>query len=154
MALTIKSGAFEHGGEIPRKYTCDGEDLSPALEWSGVPEGARTLCLVCSDPDAPTGTFTHWVLANIPADRSGLPEGVSPLDLEEMGVIQGANDFGKTEYGGPCPPPGPDHRYYFRLAALDAAIEATSGDRLERIMSKAEENVIETAELIGRYGRS
>jgi len=153
MPMTITSDAFEEGGRIPVKYTCDGEDVSPPLEWSEVPDGAEALCLVCTDPDAPSGTWTHWLLANIPAEKSGLEEGISPQDLAGMDVVQGANDFGKTEYGGPCPPPGPPHRYYFRLVALDSPLDAGNGDKANRVLDEASAHKIEEAELMGRYAR-
>jgi deoxyribonuclease V len=129
-SFTLKSSAFEHGQPIPQRYTCDGDDVSPPLEWSGVPDGARSLALVVDDPDAPRGTFTHWVASGIDPASSGLAEG-------EAAPSEGTNDFGTTGWRGPCPPPGHGrHRYVFRLRALDG-----------------EERVLDTAELIGTYER-
>jgi len=153
MAMTITGGAFEEGGRIPVKCTRNGEDVSPPLERSGVGEGAEALCLACSDPDAPACAWTHRLLANIPAEGAGLAEGLSPEDLGGMGVVQGANDFGKTEHAGPCPPPGPAHRYYFRLAAPDSQLDAGDGDKAGRVLDEACAHTIDEAELMGRYAR-
>jgi Raf kinase inhibitor-like YbhB/YbcL family protein len=121
--VQLSSPAFPDGGAIPKAYTCDGNDASPPLAWSGVPESARSLALVCEDPDAPGGTFTHWLIVDIPAAATALKEGVSAGDRVEVlpgapAARQGKNDFGKLGYGGPCPPKG-THHYIFRLFALD-----------------------------------
>src|SRR5438105_2930693 len=118
MAMRIESSAFSEGGQIPRSYTCDGEDISPQLSWSGVPEGARSLGLICDDPDAPGKTWVHWVIFNLPPGTRELPEGVPARAGVSGGGAQGTNDFRKVGYGGPCPPGG-SHRYIFKLYALD-----------------------------------
>lgn len=155
MALTLTSPAFEQGGTIPKKFTCDGDNLSPPLTWSGVPDGAQSLLLVCDDPDAPGGVFHHWAAFNIPADWTGLGEGYGPETLEE-GFRQAINDFGKPGYGGPCPPKGDDpHGYHFRLSALEAPlVSAESSATCTEVITLARPYVIEFVELVGFYGRS
>jgi Raf kinase inhibitor-like YbhB/YbcL family protein len=147
MALSLTSPAFQQGGEIPARHTCDAEDLSPALVWSGVPEGTRSLALIVDDPDAPVGTFTHW-----------LAWGIDPTaDMHEEGqpaAVEGANDFGTTGYRGPCPPPGHGpHRYSFRLHALDAELELQPGASKADLEGALEGHVLAGAELVGRYER-
>lgn len=148
--MRISSPAFAHGTEIPVRYTCDGENVAPPLEWSNVPDGAESLALVMDDPDAPWGLFTHWVVYDLPADVTGLPEGGAlPPPAGE-----GQNDYGRTGYAGPCPPPGPHHRYYFRLFALDTALGLTTPpepDELRRLMCG---HILDHAELMGTYGRT
>ncbi len=152
MALEIRSPAFEHGGEIPARYTCQGEDVSPPLEFSGVPGGTRSLALIVDDPDAPDPAapkmiWVHWVLYNLPPDCSGLPEAVSELP---PGTGEGLNDWQRTGYGGPCPPIG-RHRYFFKLYALDTELPGlgtpTKGELLEAMRG----HVIDEAELMGTY---
>jgi Raf kinase inhibitor-like YbhB/YbcL family protein len=143
----LSSNAFGHGDEIPRRHACDGEDVSPALSWSDPPAGTRALALIVEDPDAPVGTFTHWVAWNIDPVTGGLGEG-------ESAPAEGRNDFGTGGWSGPCPPPGHGpHRYFFRLYALDTQLTVgfRAGRReLERGLAG---HVLETAELIGRYER-
>src|SRR5438046_2963383 len=116
--MQLSSDAFRQGSTIPEQYTCKGKNISPALEWAGIPEGTKSFALIAEDPDAPIGTYTHWVAYNIPADRQNLPAGLPPASRAE-GIMQGKNDFGVVGYGGPCPPMGDkDHRYIFRLFAL------------------------------------
>jgi len=153
MGFELKSSAFAPSGMIPRKHTCDGSDLSPALEWTGVPDGTRTLALICDDPDAPMGTWVHWVLYNLPGDESGLPEGISPTETIEQGALQGINDFGRIGYGGPCPPPGKPHRYSFRLYALDEKVSLAPGASKRDLMRALENHILGQAELMGKYGR-
>src|SRR5687768_7919282 len=117
MEIVVKSPVFTEAHPIPTKYTADGEDVSPPLTWSGVPHGTRSLALLCEDPDAPRGTWSHWVLFDLPPETRELVEGASRGSLP-AGAAQGTNDFGKPGYGGPSPPPGPPHRYYFKLTAL------------------------------------
>ncbi|HOF40617.1 MAG TPA: YbhB/YbcL family Raf kinase inhibitor-like protein [Candidatus Hydrogenedentes bacterium] len=154
MKLTINSPAFADQGTIPRKYTGDGEDVSPPLAWTGAPAETRSFALICDDPDAPVGTWVHWVLWNIPATETGLAEAI-PADRPELpnGAIQGVNDFRKTGYGGPAPPRGPVHRYFFKLYALDRFLDLAPGagkDALEMAMS---EHILASTEMVGRYGR-
>ncbi len=126
MTLTIQSTAFNHNAEIPTRYTCEGDDVAPPLQWQGIPEAARSLVLIVDDPDAPDPeapkmTWVHWVLFNIPVDATGLPEAAASSDLP-TGTEEGLNDWGRTGYGGPCPPIG-RHRYFHKLYALDAVLE-------------------------------
>ncbi|MBI2349882.1 MAG: YbhB/YbcL family Raf kinase inhibitor-like protein [Deltaproteobacteria bacterium] len=118
-SMELKSSAFNNGGEIARKYTCDGTDLSPPLRWENPPAGTRVFVLIADDPDAPVGTWVHWVLYDIPATTTELAEGTPITENLPGGARQGINDFRKVGYGGPCPPPGPAHRYFFKLYALD-----------------------------------
>jgi len=156
-AMNLSSTAFGPGGRIPARHTCDGEDLSPPLAWDGVPEGTRSLALIMDDPDAPPGTWVHWVLYNLPAESRGLEEGVPKNaaldDGAAHGVCWGVSSYSRVGYFGPCPPPGSPHRYSFRLYALDAALELepkASKERVERAMSG---HVLASAELVGLYGR-
>jgi Raf kinase inhibitor-like YbhB/YbcL family protein len=153
MAFELTSPAFKAGDTIPKKHTCDGEDVSPPLAWSEPPAGTRSFALVCDDPDAPVGTWVHWVLYGLPAGARSLPEGVKPLPTLEDGTQQGTNDFRKTGYGGPCPPHGAAHRYFFRLHALDTRPSLASGATKAALLKAIEGHVVGQAELMGRYGR-
>ena len=154
MALTLTSTAFRHDAEIPQQYTCEGKDVSPALTWSGLPAGTESLILIVDDPDAPDPaapkmTWVHWVLYNIPAGASGLPEAVASQDLP-AGTKEGLNDWKRTGYGGPCPPIG-RHRYFHKLYALDALLpdmERPTKADLEKAMQG---HVLGQAQLIGTY---
>lgn len=152
MAMEITSTAFTHEGMIPRRFTCDGEDVSPPLGWKGVPEGTKSLMLTTDDPDAPRKTWVHWVLYNLPAARGALPEGVPPERTLAGGGRQGTNDFGRIGYGGPCPPSG-THRYFFKLFALDAELELLPGATKEELLRAMEGHVLAEAQLMGRYRR-
>jgi Raf kinase inhibitor-like YbhB/YbcL family protein len=147
--LAISSPAFGQGEPIPTKHTGEGEDVSPPLEWSGVPEGTRQLALICHDPDAPLPHgFTHWMLYGIPPETIGLPEG------DDGGFTEGRTDFGKAGYGGPMPPEGHGpHRYYFWLYALDTELDARPGLTRAELLSAIEDHVIEQARLVGTYQR-
>jgi len=150
--MEIKSQAFAHGALIPPKYTCDGADVSPPLSWSGAPAATRSFALISDDPDAPAGTWVHWVAWNIPAGAQSLEEGVPKKETLPSGARQGSNDFGSTGYGGPCPPSG-THRYFFKLYALDATLDlpaATTKKDLERAMQG---HIRAQAELMGKYAR-
>lgn len=151
MPFVIRS-VFENNGTIPRKYTCDGEDLSPPLSWEGAPEGTVSYVLIVDDPDAPAGVFTHWVLYNIPASVTSLPEGV-PKGKETAYGSQGRNDFGDYGYGGPCPPKGKPHRYFFKLYALNTTLELAPGARKGEVERAMRNHVIGEAQLMGIYGR-
>jgi Raf kinase inhibitor-like YbhB/YbcL family protein len=151
--MTIGSPAFAEGKPIPKKYTCDGQDISPPLKWSGVPAGTKGLALICDDPDAPAGTWTHWVLWNMPPSTPELPEGV-PRDPELPGGLkQGQNDWPKTGYGGPCPPPGKAHIYVFKLYALDAALDLSTAADKGALENAMKGHILAQAKTIGTYGR-
>src|SRR6059036_3887959 len=120
MAFEVESTAFQPGGDIPKKFTCDGPDVSPALSWNDPPGAAQSFALIADDPDAPVGTWVHWVIYDLPADTKELAEGIATSETLANGAKQGINDFRKVGYGGPCPPPGLPHRYFFKLYALDA----------------------------------
>jgi Raf kinase inhibitor-like YbhB/YbcL family protein len=153
--LMLTSPDFNPGETIPERFTCDGQNVSPALRWSGVPEAARELLIVCDGPDAPGGLFHHWAAYGIPPDWQFLRSGFGPETLEP-GFRQAVNDFGKPGYGGPCPPRGAAHHaYHFRLSALDDRIvSAGSGATCEELIRLAAPHVIEFTELIGFYGRA
>ncbi len=153
MGMEIHSKAFSPMGEIPKVYTCDGKDISPPLEWSGAPEGTRSFALICDDPDAPVGTWVHWVLYNLPATTTMLPEAVPASRTIENGACQGTNDFGRIGYGGPCPPPGKLHRYFFKLYALDTQIDLPPGSTKAELVRAMEGHILAETELIGTYGR-
>lgn len=153
MALQLTSKAFHDGQPIPKKYTCSGQDVSPELAWTGAPAETKSMALIVDDPDAPAGVWVHWVIYDLPTGTRELPEGM-PKDRElGDGARQGKNDFGKIGYGGPCPPSGPAHRYFFKLYALrekaGLSAGATKAD-LERAMKG---KVIEQATLTGKFGR-
>ena len=149
--MEIKSNAFKQGETIPARHTCDGDDVSPQLSWSKAPAGAKELVLICDDPDAPMGGWVHWVLYGLPPDTTGLPEGVPKQDSTAFGARQGKNDFGKIGYGGPCPPRGSTHRYFFKLYAVDKKLDlkprATKWDALKAM----EGHILAQGELMGRY---
>ena len=150
--MQITSNAFTKGGNIPARFTCDGVDISPELAWSGLPEGTRTLVLICDDPDAPMGTWDHWVMFNIPASVAGLPEDAKRQNLKDQGIVEGTNSWGKTGYGGPCPPSG-THRYTFKLYALDSALRLDSTAAKKDVERAMEGHVLGRAQLMGRYSR-
>jgi len=152
MSLVLKSAAFSEGGWIPEKYTCDGDNVSPPLEWSGLPAGTTSLALICDDPDAPMGTWVHWVVFNIPPETDGLPENVPPERELKQGGLQGINDFRKIGYGGPCPPGG-THRYFFKLYALDCRLDLPAGITKAQLMAAMEGHILDQAVLMGRYSR-
>ena len=138
---------------IPDRYTCKGQDISPALLWAGMPEGSRSLALICDDPDAPMGIWVHWVIYNIPVEGSGLPEDVpSSISTLDNGTTQGTNSWGRIGYGGPCPPSG-THRYYFRLYAIDNALDLEPGATKAQVLSAMEGHVLDECELMGRYSK-
>ena len=153
MSLTLESRAFQQDGAIPTKFTCDGRDLSPALEWRNPPAGTLSFTLIVDDPDAPNGTWVHWLLYDLPPTASHLDEGMSPLRELPSGARQGMNDFRRIGYGGPCPPRGSEHRYYFRLFALDAMLGLRPGAKRPEIEAAMAGHVLARAELMGHYGR-
>lgn len=154
-ALALTSSAFSEGERIPPKYTCDGEDVSPPLSWSGAPEGTKSLALICRDPDAPTGTWVHWVLYNIAPDTTELPEGVPTTTTLDGDVLQGPNDFEKIGYGGPCPPKGKPHRYCFTLYAVEVELDDLNptGAIAEAVEHAMSGFVLAEGDLTGTYKR-
>jgi hypothetical protein len=153
MDILLTSTAFTEGGTIPRKHTCDGEDVSPPLIWDNVPGGTKSFALICDDPDAPMGTWVHWVLFNLPADTRSLPEAVPPDKELPSGARQGTNDFRKIGYGGPCPPPGKPHRYFFKLYALDTTLDLPAGSTKAQVVKAMDGHVLAEGQLMGKYGR-
>jgi Raf kinase inhibitor-like YbhB/YbcL family protein len=153
MSFVLETKAFPKGGEIPARYTCSGDDLSPALSWSGVPQNTKSFALIVDDPDAPSGTFTHWLVYDLPAATHHLPESVSRTDDQSGGGRQGRNDFGRVGYGGPCPPPGKAHRYFFRLYALNAPLSLPAGASRQALEAAMRGHVIAQAELMGKFAR-
>ena len=153
MAFAISSTSFQTGGDIPKKFTCDGADLSPELHWTSPPAGTQSFALIADDPDAPAGTWTHWVLFDLPAETSSLAENVSKVDEVPTGGRQGRNDFRKIGYGGPCPPPGKPHRYFFRFYALDTKLNLKPGVSRREVEQAMQGHILATAELMGRYQR-
>jgi Raf kinase inhibitor-like YbhB/YbcL family protein len=153
MSLSISSPSFSSGGDIPKKFTCDGADISPQLAWTEPPQGTKSFALLVDDPDAPVGNWNHWTLWNLPASASGLAEGISKEASLPDGSQQGKNDFRKTGYNGPCPPPGKPHRYYFKLFALDTKLDLKSGSSKRELESTMKGHVLAQAEWMGRYGR-
>ena len=150
--MEVFSPAFENGGFIPAKYTCDGDDISIPLIFKNVSAKAKSLALVMDDPDAPMGVFVHWVIYDIPVSLEGLPEGVPNAPELEQGIKQGRNDFGNIGYGGPCPPNGA-HRYYIKVYALDRVLEAKSGLSKHQLLQLIRPFVIDQAVLMGIYER-
>ncbi len=153
MTIQITSAAFTEGGAIPKKHTCDGEDISPALAWSGIPSGTQSLALIADDPDAPVGTWVHWVLYNIPSTLNGLPEGVAKSPNVEGIGLQGNNGFRRSGYGGPCPPKGKPHRYFFKLYALDTSLNLKAGATKADIEKAMGGHILAQGQLMGTYGR-
>ena len=148
----LKSTAFENGGRIPRQYTCDGKDLSPALFWTGVPGRTASLALIVNDPDAPRGDWVHWVLYDMPATRRDLPEQVPPKDTIEGGGTHGLNDFGRLGWGGPCPPSGM-HQYVFSLFALDKVLGLGPRATRDEVVQALSGHTVALARLTGKYAR-
>jgi len=144
--IKLLSSAFEDGEAIPSEYTCDGSDISPPLSFSSIPENTKSLALIVDDPDAPTGTWVHWLVWNIPANKSSFSKG------ENITFPQGKNDFGDLNYGGPCPPSG-THRYFFKLYAVDTMLNINEGATKEQLELSMSGHIIEEAQLIGTYSR-
>lgn len=150
--MNITSTAFKEGSTIPKEYTCEGQDISPPLAWSNVPAGTQSLALISDDPDAPMGTWVHWVIYNLLPETLDLPEGVPPDRELKNGSLQGINDFRKIGYGGPCPPRG-THRYFFKLYALDAKLNLPSGVTKKDLLKAMEGHVLAEVELVGTFRR-
>jgi len=150
--MKIESPSFAQAQPIPQKYTCDGGDVSPELRWSNAPQETKSYALIADDPDAPAGIWVHWVLYNIPVKTNELPEGV-PKTATTAAGIQGLNDFKKIGYGGPCPPPGKPHRYFFKLYAMDTELPVKTGATKKDIEAAMQGHVLASAEVMGTYQR-
>ncbi len=146
--IQLNSTAFSEGGNIPVEHTCDGANVSPHLWWSGLPSGTRSMAIVVDDPDAPGRTFVHWVLYNIPSNLGEIAPGTPPAAAQ-----QGRNDFGNTGYGGPCPPRGAPHRYFFKIYALDEMLELEPGLAKEELLDAMDGRILAQGQLMGRYER-
>lgn len=153
MAFAIASTSFPNGGDIPKKFTCDGADVSPEISWTEPPAGAQSFALIADDPDAPAGTWTHWVLFDVPPATTSLPEGVSKIDELPGGERQGRNDFRKIGYNGPCPPPGKAHRYFFKLYALGSKLNLKPGATKQEVEQAMQGHILGKAEWVGKYKR-
>jgi hypothetical protein len=153
VALQFTSPAFVEGASIPAKHTCDGADLSPPLKWGKVPPGTKGLALICDDSDAPVGTWVHWVIYGLPASVTELPEGLPTTETLPSGAKQGINDFRRIGYGGPCPPGGPSHRYFFKLYALDMEINLPPKVTKQALLKAMEGHILAEGQLMGKYKR-
>jgi Raf kinase inhibitor-like YbhB/YbcL family protein len=151
MAFELTSTAIQEGQPIPRRFSGEGEDVSPPLKWPDPPEGTKSFVLVCEDPDAPRGTFTHWVVFNLPGQSWELSEGMPREEVLPNGTTQGVNDFGKIGYNGPKPPPGKPHRYFFRLFALDRLLDLPAGINKDQVLQAIQGHVLAEAPLMGTY---
>jgi len=151
--IELTSPALTAGGLIPPAFTCTGKNDSPPLSFGAAPEGTKSLAVICEDPDAPSGTFIHWILYNIPPGTTSLPQGIARNRVFPDGSAHGLNDFGKTEYGGPCPPPGKPHRYFFRLYALDTLPHLTAPVTGKSIGAAMQGHILGQGELMGTFGR-
>ena len=153
MAFELTSSAFKDGERIPDRHTCEGEDLSPPLHWGVPPAATKSFVMIADDPDAPAGTWVHWVIYNLSLDLRGLPEGIPAKDHWLNGALQGMNDFRRVGYGGPCPPPGKPHRYFFKLYALDAVLNLKPRATKSQVLEACRKHVLAEAQLMGRFGR-
>ncbi len=153
MAFELTSGTFKEGELIPKKHTCEGDDLSPPLRWNHPPVGTRSFALIADDPDAPGGTWVHWVIFNIPIDVRGLAEGLPATDTLPNDAQQGLTSFKRVGYGGPCPPPGAPHRYYFTLYALNRELPLKSRATKAQVVDAMKGHVLAEVRLMGRFGR-
>jgi Raf kinase inhibitor-like YbhB/YbcL family protein len=153
MTFQLTSPAFQNSQPIPKKYTADGQNASPSLKWTEPPAGTKSFAMICEDPDAPRGTFTHWLIFNLPVDARELAEGVPPEATGPDGSLQGTNDFGKPGYGGPSPPPGKPHRYIFKLLALDQPLNVRAGAKKDQLLTATKGHILAETQLTGTYGR-
>ena len=151
--IEIRSSAFGEGERIPSDFTCDGADMSPPIEWSGVPARAQSLAIIVDDPDAPSGNWTHWLVYDLPPDLTQLQAGIAAGDELPGGALQGRTDFRKTGYGGPCPPSG-EHRYFFRVYALDAMLHLKAGASKQELLRAMQGHILAEGALMGKYDRS
>ncbi len=150
--LTVTSSAFHEEEMIPVRYTCDGGNISPPLRWSDAPENTMSFALISDDPDAPAGTWVHWVVYDIPAESNGLPEDVPMTATLPNGTVQGMTDFGSIGYGGPCPP-SDTHRYYFKVYALDTKLNLQPGITKQQLLDAMDGHVLAQGQLMGKYAR-
>lgn len=153
MAFALSSKSFPNGGDIAKKFTCDGADVSPQLAWTGAPAGSKSFTLIADDPDAPVGTWTHWVLYDLPPEANNLAEGAPKQPELPNGARQGRNDFGKIGYNGPCPPAGKPHRYFFKLYALDSKLNLKPGASKQEVEQAIAGHTLGKTEWMGRYQR-
>ena len=153
MSFELTSSAFKEGERIPDRHTCEGEDLSPPLHWGVPPAATKSFVMIADDPDAPGGTWVHWVIYNLSLDLRGLPEGIPAKDHWLDGALQGLTDFKRVGYGGPCPPQGKPHRYYFKLYALDAVLNLKPRATKGQVLEACKGHVLAEASLMGRFGR-
>lgn len=152
MTIEIKSNSFKNGGLMPKQFTCDGKNISPQLSWTSYPDATKSFALICDDPDAPVGTWVHWVIYNIPANINELEENFPNHKTFPNGIKQGTNDFRKIGYGGPCPPSG-THRYFFKIYALDKILDLEAGATKKQLLDAMEGHILAMGELIGKYKR-
>lgn len=153
MAFELSSPSFKAGEPIPRRHTCQGEDLSPPLHWTVPPATTKSYVIIADDPDAPAGTWVHWVIYNLPLDLRGLTEGIPAEDHLPNGAMQGLNDFQRIGYGGPCPPPGKPHRYYFTLYVLDVVLTLKPRATKRQVLEACRGHVLAEAQLMGRFSQ-
>jgi len=151
MSISLSSAAFTEAGMIPQKYTCDGENISPPLNWTEISQNAKSLVLIVDDPDAPAGIFVHWVLYNVDASLRGLPEDVAKSASVSGIGLQGVNDFRRSGYDGPCPPKGSPHRYYFKLYALDTMLSLKAGASKSDVEKAMQGHILVQGQLMGKY---
>jgi Raf kinase inhibitor-like YbhB/YbcL family protein len=151
--LVLTSSAFQAGSKIPAQYTCQGADTSPPLSWTDPPSRTQSFVLIMDDPDAPSGTWVHWVVYNLPGTVRSLPENVPKQESLPSGGSQGVTSFEKVGYGGPCPPPGNPHRYFFKLYALDAKLSLKPGASKQAVENAMKGHVLAKTELVGNFGR-
>lgn len=153
MTFQLKSPDFSSGSTIPLQFSCVGGDISPALEWKAAPANTQSFALIADDPDAPMGTWVHWVLYNLPATTHSLQRDFPKSEKTTDGALQGRNDFGRIGYGGPCPPPGKAHRYFFKLYALDTQLTLQAGASKKDLERAMKSHILEEAEIMGRFAR-
>ena len=151
--ISVTSTAFAQGGSIPPKYTCDGADVSPDLSWDVIPDGTKSIAILCDDPDAPVGDWVHWIVYNIPPDMNGVPENFSRRIREFLGVREGMNDFRRESFGGPCPPQGV-HRYFFKVFFLNTLLDEKRGMTKAGLLAEVQGHVLGYGELVGIYQRT
>lgn len=152
--LTVSSSNFTDGQRLPIDFTCDGKDHSPQLSWGGIPNGVKSFSIICDDPDAPSKTWVHWVVFNIPSRVNAFPEGISASSLAAMGALQGNNDFNRLEWGGACPPKGHGvHHYFFTVYALDTLLDLPEGSSRDQIDKAIEGHIVAQGKLMGTYSR-